>query len=129
MASTKRTWVWIILGIVGTLFLFFIAVIGTAVYMFRTHVTNEVVAAAAAEQTFNQQREKFKGQQPLVELFANELDDENATVHRPPASASRAKINTLRVLIHDRVDNHLIHVDIPGWVVRMMPRDIIGGFN
>ena len=129
MASKKRTWLWIILGIVGTIFLFFVVMIGGAFYMFRTHVRNENLEAATAERRFEEQRARFKGQQPLVEFVGDTSGDDDATVHRPPPTAPRVKINTMRVLIYDINNNHLIHVDIPGWVIRMMPEGRFGGFD
>ena len=125
----SRTWLWVILGVFGTLFLIAVLVVGSAVYMFRTHVHNERVETASAERQFEEQRARFKGQQPLVEFVGNETGDDDATVHRAPAGAPRAKINTMKVLIFARRDSRLIHVDIPGWVLRMMPEGRFGGFE
>src|SRR5262245_23819522 len=128
-APKKRTWLWIILGVFGALFLFFILLVGGAVYMFRTHVHNEQLEAATAERQFDEQRARFKGQQPLVEFVGNSRGDDDATVHRPSPTAPRVKINTLRVLIYDLNQNHLIRVEVPGWLMRMMPESRFGGFR
>ena len=122
MASTKRTWLWVILGIVATFVLVVIVFIGGAIFEFRRHVKNEYVESAVAEQEFAQTRARFAGQQPLIE-FKGEGNTDDATVHRPPASAPRVEINTLRVLIYDFHQGHLIHADVPGWLLRMMPKD------
>jgi hypothetical protein len=130
VASTKRTWLWVILGVFGTLFLIVIVFIGSAFYMFRTHVRNESVETPVAEQRFNQQRERFKGQQPLVEFVGGNRDnDDEAIVHRPSPTAPRARINTMRVLIYDQSGGHLIHADVPGWLLRMMPNGRYGGWD
>jgi len=123
MASNKRTWLWVVLGVVGTLFVFFVLLVGGAVYMFRTHVHNETVETATAERQFEEQRARFKGQQPLVEFVGDDDRNDNAVVHRPEAGAPRVKINSIRVLIYDLNQNHLIHVDIPGWLVRIVPQN------
>ena len=121
MASTKRTWLWIVLGVVGTLFLLFCLAVGGAIYEFRTHVKTEVVETSVAEQEFNQTRDRFRGQQPLVELVEGQGDrDDKPIVHRPPSDARRVEIHTLRVLIYDINNGHLIHADVPGWLLRMM---------
>lgn len=122
MASTKRTWLWVVLGIIGTFALLVILFIGGVIFEFRTHVKNEYVESAAAEQQFTQVRARFAGQQPLIEIVGHDRDDE-PTIHRPPASAPRARINNLRVLIYDLQQGHLIHADVPGWFLRMMPND------
>jgi len=126
MASNKRTWLWVIAGVFGTLFVLCVVFVGGAVYMFRTHVHNETLEAATAERQFDEQRARFKGQEPLVEFTGNERGNDDATVHRPPPTAPRVKINAMRVLIYDIRNNHLVHVDIPGWLLRMMPN---GRFN
>ena len=123
----KQTWLWAILGVFGTLFLIAALMIGGAFYMFHTHVHNETMDTSVAERQFDEQRARFRGQQPLVEFVGDARGDDDATVHRPASTAPRAKINTLRVLIYDLRNSHLIHVDIPGWVLRMMPKD--GRFN
>jgi hypothetical protein len=127
MASNKRTWLWIIAGVFGTLFLFVVVLVGGAVYMFRTHVRNEAVEVATAEREFDEQRARFKGQEPLVEFVGDDTNNDEAKVHRASANAPRVKINTIRVLIYAQKDNRLIHVDIPGWFVRMMPESRTGG--
>jgi len=127
MASTKRTWVWVVVGVVGTFVLLVVVLVGGAIFEFRRHVKNEVVEQAVAEQEFSRQRARFEGQQPLVEL-AGGRDDGNdpPTVHRPPKDAPRVEIHTLRVLIYDVNQGHLIHADVPGWLLRMM-RNRSGG--
>lgn len=130
MASTKRTWLWVIVGVVGTIVLSVVLVIGAAIYGFRTHVKTEQVGTAVAEQEFNQTRERFRGQQPLVEFEGGDQDsDDDAKVHRPPATASRVPINNIRVLIHDLNEGRLIRATVPGWLVRLMPEGRLGGFD
>jgi hypothetical protein len=120
--AAKRTWLWVILGIFGTIVLFVVVLIGGAIYMFRTHVKAEYTASPVAEQEFTRQRERFRGQQPLVEVTEGKNDrDDVPTVHRPPSDARRVAVHTLRVLIYDVNEGRLIHADIPGWVLRLMP--------
>jgi hypothetical protein len=129
-SSNKRTWLWVIAGVFGTIFLFFVLLIGGAVYMFRTHVRNESnIESTTAERQFDEQRARFRGQQPLVEFTGDEHGDDDATVHRPAPDAPRVKINSVRVLIYDLRNGHLIHVDVPGWFIRLMPDSRFGGFQ
>ena len=121
MASARRTWVWVVLGVVGTLVLLVVVLIGGAIFEFRRHVKSETVDTLVAEQEFSQRRATFAGQQPLVEFAAGRDDgDDVPTVHHPPSDAHRVEIHTLRVLIYDLNEGHLIHADIPGWLLRMM---------
>jgi hypothetical protein len=92
-------------------------------------VHNERLDTATAEGQFEAQRARFKGQQPLVEFEGEDDNNDNAVVHRPEPGAARVKINAIRVLIYDLRQGHLIHVDVPGWLVRMMPEDGNGRFG
>ena len=131
MAAPKRTWLWVVLGVAGTLALVVILLVGGAIFEFRRHVRTESVETTTAEQEFSRRREQFKGQQPLVEFVGRDSGDDDAKVHRPPESAPRVRINSLRVLIYDREDGHLIRADVPGWMLRMMPNSgrYGGGFS
>ena len=125
----KRTWLWVILGVFGTLALLVVVLVGGAIFEFRRHVKNDVVDTVVAEQEFTRQRDRFKGQEPLIEFTGNDRGDDDTTVHRAPATARRAQITRMRVLIFDQQRNRLIHVEIPGWVLRMMPNGRYGGFQ
>jgi hypothetical protein len=128
--AAKRTWLWVLLGIFSTIVLLVVVLIGGSIYVFRTHVKSEVVAGTVAEQEFAQQRERFRGQQPLVEFTEGKNDrDDVPTVHHPPSDARRVMIHTLRVLVYDMNQGHLIHADIPGWMLRMMPNGRGGIFE
>ena len=130
MAAPKRTWLWVVLGVAGALAFLVILVIGGAIYEFRTHVRAETVETTTAEQEFSRRQEQFKGQQPLVEFVGGDRDnDDQATVHRAPASAPRVPINALRVLIYNKDDGHLVHADIPGWLLRLAPNGRFGAFE
>lgn len=126
MASTKRTWLWVVLGIMGTLAIVAVVLIGGAIFEFRRHVRTELVENQTAEQQFNQQRERFAGQEPLIEFTGG---SDAPTVHHPPAAARRVQIQTLRVLIYSFDDGRLIHADVPGWLLRAMPNGRIGAFS
>ena len=51
MASTKRTWLWVVLGIMGTLALIVVVVIGGAIFEFRRHVRTELIESQTAEES------------------------------------------------------------------------------
>ena len=120
MASTKRTWLWVVLGVMGTLALVVVVVIAGAIFEFRRHVHTELVENQTAEEAFNQQRERFAGQQPLIEFTGNNDRDDRPTIHRAPDTAPRVEIKALRVLIYSFNEGRLIHVDVPGWLLRTM---------
>jgi hypothetical protein len=131
MASTKRTWIWVVLGILATFVLIVVVFVVGTVVEFRRHVKNEYVESTVAEQEFARTRARFAGQQPLIEFTGGRGRSDDALVHRPVENAPRVPINSLRVLIYDLQQGHLIHADVPGWLLHMMPDSgrFGGGFN
>src|SRR5689334_21207552 len=120
MASTKRTWIWVVFGIFATFVLVVAVFVVGAIVEFRRHVKNEHVESTVAEQEFARTRARFAGQQPLIEFTGRGRSDD-ALLHRPADNSPRVQINMLRVLIYDLHQGHLIHADVPGWLLRMMP--------
>src|SRR5215831_13848601 len=96
MASKTPTWVWVVLGIVGFGVLSVVVLIGGSVVMVRRHVHTEFAEKQTADQEFARQRARFAGQQPLVELRKTANVDDNR-------------------------EGRLIHIDVPLWLMRMMP--------
>ena len=122
MASKTPTWVWVVLGIVGFFVLACAVLIGGSILMVRRHVHTEFAEKQTAEQEFARQRARFAGQQPLIELKKTVNEDDKMVFHRPPESAARrTDLQTIRVLVYDNREGRLIHIDVPLWVVRLMP--------
>jgi hypothetical protein len=122
MASKTPTWVWVILGIVGFCVLAVAVLIGGSIVMVRRHVHTEFAEKQTADEEFARQRARFAGQQPLVELRKAVNDDDKMVIHRPPESAPRrTDLQTIRVLVYDSREGRLIHIDVPLWLMRMMP--------
>lgn len=128
MASTKRTWLWIILGIAICIAIAFVTLVGGAVYMVSRHVKTELVGRNTAAQQFLEQRQRFAGQQPLVELRGN-FGEDGSVVHRPAESGRKVELQAIRVLVYDAHDGRLVHVDVPFWLVRLMPSRRVGSFG
>jgi hypothetical protein len=131
MASTKRTWLWVIFGVLICIAIAGVALVGGTAYMVSRHVKTELVGRISAEEQFGRQRERFAGQQPLIELRGDSRDQQ-ATVHRPAEDAHRADLQAIRVLVYDEHQGRLVHVDLPFWLVRLMPRGrlgAVGGVN
>ena len=124
MASTKRTWLWVIFGVMICLALFVVAVFAAGAYMVSKHVRSELVGRVSAQEQFFNQRERFSGQKPLIELRGDPRDQQ-MTVHRTPESA-RKELQTMKVLVYDEEDGRLVHIDLPFWLLRLMPSGRLG---
>ncbi|HEX2443246.1 MAG TPA: hypothetical protein VHJ77_04815 [Vicinamibacterales bacterium] len=124
MANKVPTWVWVVIGIVVVSGLGLVAVAGMGVYFVVRQVETQAASPAAAEQTFERARERFKDQKPLLELD----DDDNikATNLDQPVGAVR-KLETLSVMAWDSDDERIVHVEVPFWLLRFKedPLDIL----
>ncbi len=120
MASTRRTWLWVIFGVVICIALFGVALVGGGIYMVSKHVKTELVGRAAAEEQFVRQRERFAGQEPLIEM-KGEFNDQQVRVHRPTGETRKSELQTMRVMVYDAHDGRIVHVDLPFWLLRLMP--------
>jgi len=123
MASKTKTWVWVVFGILGFFVLLCIAVIGGGIFMFRTHVHANAVPKQAAQQQFDAQRNRFAGQQPLVQVSKTEDLDDKVVVHRPSGTALRHDLQAIHVLTYDERNGQLVTVDVPLWLARWALKD------
>jgi len=95
-----------------------VAIVGTGVYFVASHVQTETIAGAAGGERLARVRERFAGRQPLLEI----RDRDQPILHRPEAAAATADVlQSLRVLVHDPNDGRLVNVEIPFWLLRIMP--------
>ena len=113
--KTKKTWVSIIIaGVIIVGILAITAVGGTAFFFYR-HITARLTGQADADQAFSEARVRFSSQQPLIEI----AHDDDAVIHRD-REGSRREIRALHALVYDANAGKLTHVDVPGWLLRVM---------
>ena len=129
MAATKRTWLWIIFGLIGFVALCVVALVAGGAYVVSRHVKTELVGKISAEEQFVRQRARFAGQLPLIDVQRADSDDVEAKVRRPAEDARRVELQTMRVLVYDAHEGRLVHVDLPFWLLRLMPSGRIGSFG
>ena len=125
MASTRRTWLWIIFTVLICIALGGVALVGGGIYMMSKHVKTELVGRTSAEEQFVRQRERFAGQQPLIEM-TGDFGDQQVKVHRAGEAAPKSELQTMRVLVYDAHEGRIIHVDLPFWLLRFMPSARLG---
>jgi hypothetical protein len=113
--AERKTWVWVVLGIMGVFLLLVVAGIGGMVYFVRSHAHAETTPRDTALAEIEKVRARFAGQTPLIEL---KLGDE-PVIHRV-TTGERHEIQTLHVIGYDRQNSKLSRVDVPGWVVRFV---------
>lgn len=113
---TKKTWISIALAIVIIFVILGVALIGTAVYVFRQHINAQFVSAQTAQGEFERARRRFEGQEPLIDLSRGR---DNPVLH--PRSGKQTELQSLRVLAFDPHAGKLVKVSLPFWLLRMAP--------
>ena len=112
----KRTWLWILLGIV--LFFVIVAAGGLffAVSFFRQNVNVTTMSLTSADQEFASVRARFEGKKPLFQLIdGRALMVSDATTQSP----SSAAVSTIHVLAWDDDEEQLMKFSLPFWLLRM----------
>jgi hypothetical protein len=113
----KNTWIWIVIGgLVAAIVLLFLVVLGAGFYLYATHVDTETATREDAEREFEETRQRFAGQRPLLRMEAGE--PVIAREERFAESESRP-IESLHVLVWDRDADRLIRITVPRWLLRL----------
>src|SRR5262245_7489796 len=116
MSDKKKTWIAIVVAVLIVAGMLGIAFIGGVVYVFGRHVDAQFVSADRASDEFQRERQRFAGQQPLIEF----ADHDQSIIHQRTA-ASRTELQTLRILAFDASAGKLVRMSVPFWVLRMAP--------
>ena len=113
------TWVWVIVGVVGFCVLALVVLVGGGIYMFRQHVSANSASTQDVQGEFEKARQRFTGQQPLVEIQGTGKDDRQVVVHKPLETAERrTNLQSIRVLAYDPRQGRIVRVDVPVWLAR-----------
>lgn len=112
--KTKRTWISILIASVIIIGVLAIAVVGGTAFFFYRHIDAKFTGQENADRTFAETRARFAGQTPLIEISR----DDEPVVHHP--SGSRHAIQALHALAYSEDTGKLTHVDVPGWLLRLM---------
>jgi|SRR5579862_5697568 len=113
--KTKKTVISIVIAVVLLIGILAFAVVGGTAFFIYRHVNAQFAPQDTAEQQFASQRVRFGGQQPFIEMPLGETP----VVHRD-ATKPRRELQALHALVYDSHAGKLTHVDIPGWLLRLM---------
>jgi hypothetical protein len=114
------TWVWVVVGVAGFCVFAMVVLIGGGIYMFRQHVQAESASTQDVQKEFDEARQRFAGQQPLVEIQKGDNDESQIIVHKSLETAERkTNLQSIRVLAYDPREGRVVRVDVPIWLARM----------
>lgn len=120
MAGKVKTWVWVVLAIFLVGVLGIVAMAGVGIYFFSQHIQTETASPARASRDFEQARNLFQGQKPLIELdergrYLRSNTDRTAPVNAQPPDA-------VHVMAFDPNDGRIVRLSIPFWLLRLKMR-------
>jgi len=130
MAVSRKTWIWIIVGVVGFGVVCMIALAGFGLYFVANHVQARHATTAEAFRAFDEARAKFKDEKPIFDMDNVEHPRQVRAWSAIPTSQTPAK--DVWVLAWDPDRERLARVSIPFWVLRLGKRKIdisAGRFN
>jgi hypothetical protein len=114
--KTKRTWISIVVAILVLLFVMAAGVVATGVFYVRRHVHAEFVTTAVGSETFERERARFAGQEPLIEMR-----EHGETVIHHRTATSTVQLQAMHILAFDPRAGRVVRVSIPFWLLRMAP--------
>ena len=113
--ASRRTWVWLVLGVVALCVFCLIAVAGAGVYFVSRHIKTERVTNADAIRAFDEVKARFPGAVPLYEI--DNTDQPRLVRPLTELPSSNAKPDNLQLLAWDPDDERLVKLSLPFWVL------------
>jgi hypothetical protein len=117
MAGRVKTWVWVVIAIVGVGILGLVAMAGIGFYFASQHIDTRRASPAAAAKDFEAVRLKFTGQPPLIELDDRGRFVRAHTDRKVPAQVKEPE--HLYVLAYDPDESRIVRLTIPFWLLRL----------
>lgn len=111
----RRTWLWVLLGVV---FLCVVVAAGGlffAVSFFRQAVNITEASPGSAETQFDSVRAKFAGQEPLIQM----VDGKPQYVANRPTAPEGTRLSTMHVMAWDDDEGKLVTFALPFWLLRL----------
>jgi len=130
MAVSRKTWIWIIVSVIGFGVLCMIALAGFGMYFVSHHVQTRRATTAEAFGAFDEAKGKFKDEKPVFDMDNVEHPRQTREWSAMPTSTTQA--SDVWVLAWDPDRERLARVSIPFWILRLGKRKIdisAGRFN
>jgi hypothetical protein len=115
-----KTWVWVVVALVGVAVLGLIALVGAGAYFVAREIDTKPASKLSAEQEFRKELERFGDQKPLIEI--DESGHSVSSNFDPTAPASATKPDVMIVMAWDPQDERIVRVRLPFWLLRLGSR-------
>jgi hypothetical protein len=116
--AKARTWIFIILAIIGTIVVCLFVLAGASTYWVMKHVKTQPSSATSAIKTFEQERAQFGTQKAL--LTSDEIDTPSVLqrkIDSLPASSTIA--TTMEILVWSPTSERTVRISLPFWLLKL----------
>ncbi len=120
MAGKIKTWIWVVAGVFVIGILGLVAMAGAGLYFFSQHIETRSASPALAARDFDQIKNQFQGQKPLIELDSRGRYIRSNTDIKPKPNAPMPE--SVHVIAFDPGDGRIVKVTIPFWLLRLKMR-------
>ena len=117
MAGKRRTWLWIVLTIVGLCFIAVIAVAGFGLYFVRSHVSAGKASPEQAFKALDAASARFKDAKPIFEVDDRRHPKMLRRLSDLPSSPEKAEL--VWVLAWDPDEHRLVKMSMPFWMLKL----------
>ena len=115
-APKKRNWLAIILGVLLLFGILGVGCVVITVSWFRQNLDITATDEQAAMQQFEDVRNRFPGQQPLLQLVDGKPQ---IVAERASQAGSQTALTSVHVIAFDPDEGNLVRFSLPFWLVRM----------
>ena len=115
--ATRRTWLWVIIGVLGVGFVVLIAIAGAGVYFVTRHIQTRSTSDAEAMQALDGVRQMFQNARPLYEVDTS--DEPHLTRALNSIATSDSPATDIDILAWDPEHHHLVRMSLPLWLIRI----------
>ncbi|HEX6164248.1 MAG TPA: hypothetical protein VFZ31_12835 [Vicinamibacterales bacterium] len=114
-APKKRNWLYIIAGVLLVMGMLSVGCVVGTFLLFRQAFEVTQTSEQSALQQMDEIRNRFPGQQPLIQL----VDGKPQLVERAAAATPSQPLKTLHVMAFDSDEENLVNFSLPFWLIRM----------
>jgi hypothetical protein len=118
--SSRRTWIWIVVIVLGLCVTAMMAVAGAGIYFVSNHIDFKQTNVSDVGRTFDEVRATFKEQKPLFEIDSFERAKAVRPLSEIPTSTVKPK--DLWIQAWDADKERLVRISVPFWLLRLGKR-------
>lgn len=114
----RKTWIWIIVGVLAVCVLVMLAIAGAGVYFVASHIDTRVSSSTDANVEFDKARALLNNQKPLFELDSRERPRLTREIASLPTATAKPEYLWILAFDPDR-QGRLVRINLPFWLLRL----------